>query len=103
MIRMTVMYPNAEDAVFDMDYYLSTHIPLVQERCGDALTSCSVEQGLGGGAPGSAPPFLVIARLCVDSMEDFQTHVAPHDPEFAADIPNFTNIKPIVQINEVIM
>jgi uncharacterized protein (TIGR02118 family) len=103
MIQFTIMYPNAEDAVFDMDYYLNKHFALVQERCGHALTSCSVEQGLGGGAPGSPPPYLVIARLCLDSMEDFQVHVAPYDLEFAADIPNFTNITPLFQINEVIM
>ena len=103
MIQFTVMYPNTEDAVFDMDYYLNTHIALVQERCGNALRSCSVEQGLGGGAPGSPPPYLVIFRLSVDSIEDFQAYVTPHDPEFAADIPNFTNITPIMQINEVVM
>jgi len=27
MINVTVMYPNAADKTFDMDYYLATHIP----------------------------------------------------------------------------
>jgi len=36
-------------------------------------------------------------------MDDFLTYVAPHDPAFAADVPNFTNIVPVIQINEVIM
>ena len=37
MIVMTVMYPNKPDAKFDMEYYCNTHIPLVQEKVGDAL------------------------------------------------------------------
>jgi uncharacterized protein (TIGR02118 family) len=103
MIRLTVMYPDSEDAYFDMDYYLNTHIAMVQEKCGPAVTECSVETGLGGAAPGAPAPYRVIARICVDSMDDFVKYVAPHDPEFAADIPNFTNIRPVIQINEVVM
>jgi uncharacterized protein (TIGR02118 family) len=97
------MYPDSEDAYFDMDYYKNKHMALVREKCGDAIKECSIEQGLGGGAPGSAAPYRVIARITVDSMDDFLAHVAPHDPDFAADVCNFTNIKPIVQINEVIL
>ena len=103
MIRLTVMYPDAEDAYFDMDYYLNSHIALGLELCGDAVKECSVEQGLGGGAPGAPAPYRVMARICVDSMEDFAKYVAPHDPEFGADVPNFTNIVPVIQINEVVM
>jgi len=97
------MYPDAEDAFFDMDYYTNKHIALVKETCGDAIKECSVEQALGGGGAGSEAPYRVIARLSVDSMDDFLKYVAPNDPIFAADVPNFTNIKPVIQINEVIM
>ena len=100
---MTVMYPDREDAFFDMDYYQNKHIAMVKEKCGHVLRECTVEQGLGGPAPGSPPTYRVIARLCFDSMEDFQTYVAPYDPEFIADVPNFTNIVPVLQISEVVM
>jgi uncharacterized protein (TIGR02118 family) len=103
MIRLTVMYPDAEDAYFDMEYYLNTHMALVREKCGDALKDCTVEQGLGGAAPGSRAPYRVTCRLSLDSMDDFLSDFAPHDPVFAADIPNFTNIKPVIQINEVVL
>jgi uncharacterized protein (TIGR02118 family) len=103
MIRMTVMYPNAEDAYFDMDYYRDKHIEMVKEKCGDALKGCSVEQGLGGAEPGSEPPYLVITRIDVESMDDFLAYVAPHDAEFGADVPNFTNIQPVIQLCEVVI
>jgi len=70
MIRLTIMYPDAEDAYFDMDYYLNKHIAMVKELCGDAVKECSVERGLGGGGPGAPAPYRVITRLCVDSMGD---------------------------------
>ena len=97
------MYPDAEDAYFDMDYYTNKHIALVKEACGDAIKECSVDQALGGGGPGSEAPYRVIARLSVESMDDFLKYVAPNDPVFAAGVPNFTNIKPVIQINEVVL
>jgi uncharacterized protein (TIGR02118 family) len=103
MIRLTIMYPDAEDAYFDMDYYINKHITLVKDTCGDAIKACTVEQALGGGGPGSEASYRVVARLSVDSMDDFLKYVAPNDPIFAADVPNFTNIKPVIQINEVVM
>ncbi len=39
MIKVTVFYPYDEGKKFDMDYYCSKHIPLVQQKLGDALKS----------------------------------------------------------------
>ena len=50
----------------------------------------------------TGPP-RVIAHITVESMPDFLAHIAPHDPDFAADVPNFTNIRPVIQIEEVIV
>jgi hypothetical protein len=33
-INCTVLYPNDNDATFDMKYYLDTHMPLVLEKFG---------------------------------------------------------------------
>jgi uncharacterized protein (TIGR02118 family) len=102
VIEMIVMYPNREDARFDMDYYMNKHIPMVQEKIGAALKGCYVQKGLGGAAPGSPAPYLVICRLCFDSMDDVATHLAPHDKAFGEDVPNYTNVAPVMQLNEVV-
>ena len=32
---MTILYPKTEDSTFDMDYYTSTHMPMVAKAFGD--------------------------------------------------------------------
>ena len=100
MIRLTIMYPESEGATFDMDYYLNKHIALVNEKCAPAIRECTVEQCVAGPDPA---PYRVIARIGVDSMDDFLKYVAPNDPVFAADVPNFTNIRPVIQVTEVVL
>ena len=31
---MTILYPKTDDATFDMDYYTSTHMPMVAKALG---------------------------------------------------------------------
>jgi hypothetical protein len=39
----------------------------------------------------------------LDSLADLEAYPAPNDAAFAADIPNFTDIKPQIQISEVVV
>jgi uncharacterized protein (TIGR02118 family) len=61
----------------------------------------AAEQGLAGGAPGSAPTYIAIGHLLFDSVEAFETAFAPHASEILADVPNYTNAKPVIQINQI--
>ena len=72
MITLTVFYPNRDGAKFDMDYYLTSHIPMLKRVLGSALKSCIVEQGLGGPAPGTKAEFAVLCHLRFDSVESYQ-------------------------------
>ena len=101
MIKVSVLYPHSEDSHFDMDYYCNSHMPMVRERCGPAVRSIAVEQGLAGGTPDSAPTYAALGHLYFDSVDDFQGAFGPHSDEIMADIPNYTDIQPIIQISEV--
>jgi uncharacterized protein (TIGR02118 family) len=103
MIRITVLYPAGDGLTFDMDYYLKTHIPLFRKRMGAAMKDIRVERGVSGGAPGSAAPFVAMVRGTFDSVEAFETAFAPHAAEIQGDIPNYTNIRPVLQISEVLV
>ncbi|HEX8764213.1 MAG TPA: EthD family reductase [Candidatus Acidoferrum sp.] len=66
-----------------------------------ALKAVAVEHGIAGGTPGSAPPYLAIGQLQFDSLEAFQASFGPHSQEIMADIPNYTDTQPIIQISAV--
>lgn len=101
MIKVSVMYPSGKDAKFDIDYYTATHMPMVQGKLGAALKKIAVEQGLAGGAPGSPPAYVAMGHLYFDSVESFQAAFGPHAAAIMADLPNFTNATPTVQISAV--
>jgi uncharacterized protein (TIGR02118 family) len=101
MIKVSVMYPNSADTTFDMDYYSATHIPLVTELLGDALQSVAIDAGLAGGAPGQAAPFIGMGHMTFNTLEAFQQSFGPNAEQIVADIPNFTNAQPQIQISEI--
>lgn len=103
MIKVSVFYPNGPGAKFDMQYYCARHIPLVQRLCGTELKSAAVEGGIAGAAPGSAPSFLAMGHLVFDSVEAFQGSFGPHSNEIVGDVPNYTNIQPVIQISQIMM
>lgn len=103
MIKVSVLYPSKEGAKFDMGYYVKSHIPMVQKLLGAALKGVAVEQGLAGGMPGTSAPFLALGHLMFDSVEAFQGAFGPHGQAIAADVANYTNVQPVIQISEVKM
>ena len=103
MIRMSVMYPAGEGKKFDLDYYVNKHMPLVKTRfTGMGFVRYEVDKGLAGGAPGSPAPFVSVGHVYFDSTGELQKAVAAHGKELFADVPNFTNIAPQVQISEIV-
>jgi len=101
MIKVNVFYPGGEGKNFDMEYYINNHVPLVSKTLGDALKEASYDKGLGGGAPGSPETYVAIANFYFNSMEEFGQAFAAGAPTLMGDLPNFTNIEPLVQISEV--
>jgi uncharacterized protein (TIGR02118 family) len=101
MIKASVFYPNNEGSKFDMDYYCNSHIPMVRQRLGTACKGAAVEQGIAGPTPGSRPAFIAMGHIYFESVEAFQTAFNPHAEAIMADIPNYTDIQPTLQISEV--
>lgn len=100
MTIVTVIYPRSEGATFDYDYYAATHLPLVTARWRDAgLQGVEALRGVAG-ADGGDAPFLAMAMIRFDSLASFQSAVGgPHAAEIMGDIANFTNVRPVVQVN----
>jgi uncharacterized protein (TIGR02118 family) len=103
MVRVSVFYPNKAGVTFDMDYYVTKHMPMVKQKLGAACKSMTIDAGLGGGGPGAPAAFVAMCHLGFDSAEAFQAALAPHAQEIMGDIPNYTNAQPVIQISEVKM
>jgi uncharacterized protein (TIGR02118 family) len=100
--NITVLYPKTtvDDESFDMDYYVTKHMPLVMKIWGPkGLTGWQV---IGFEADDATSQYLAGS---IFSFENSATaRKVLEIPESAAlfeDIPNFTNIKPVVMKGNV--
>ena len=100
-IKVSVLYPTTAGEKFDNDYYCNTHLPLVGKLLGDALIGATAEKGLGGAAPGTPATYVAMGNMYFNTIEDFQNAFGPNAEEIMSDLPNFTNIQPVIQISEV--
>lgn len=102
MIRVAVMYKNKPDAKFDMDYYREKHMPLVKE--------CYLPHGLAGleldeavsKSGDRAAPYIAIGYLTFPDMEAFMAAIKSSGKQVMADVENFTDIQPLVQISKLV-
>jgi len=105
MIRISILYPNNKGSWFDISYYAKTHMPMSIKLLSahPGFKGISVEHGLGGMVPGSAPNYIAMCHYLFNSMEDFLAAFTPNASVLQADMPNYTNIEPIIQFNEVLI
>ena len=100
MIKVSVFYPNSAGATFDMAYYTSKHMPMVKKLVA-GCKGIAAEKGVAGGTPGSKPTYIAAGHLLFDSVAAFHSGFGPHAEEIMADIPNYTNAQPVIQISEI--
>lgn len=105
MTKISILYPNNPNARFDMGYYIDTHMPLSIELLSahPGFKGVSVERGLGGAMPGTDAAFTVMCHFLFDSVEEFMAAFMPHAAVLQGDMPNYTDIEPIIQISEVLI
>lgn len=99
-VSLQVAYPN-ENTTFDLDYYLTKHMEIVKEHFGPHMSGATVSRGLSGGAPGSEPPFHVIATLNFADEAAIKAALGA-GAAVAGDIPNFYNGQPVMMVGEVL-
>jgi uncharacterized protein (TIGR02118 family) len=70
---------------------------------GESCKYYTVDKGLAGGTPGTPATYVAMCHIFCDSVESFQKGFGPHSQEIMADIPNYTNLTPAIQISEVVV
>lgn len=95
MVIVSALYPIGPEDTFDMDYYLQRHIPMVR---GLLEPKGLREVRVFSSSPKAAYP--VIAELIFDDRDSVDAGLASLGPETMNDVPNYTNVTPIMQISE---
>lgn len=101
MIKVAIFYPNGEGKTFDMDYYSNKHMPMAASLFGDSLKGMIIDNGISGRTPDSPANYLAIGYFYFDTMDSYKNSMGPNSEELRADVPNFTNIRPEIQVSEV--
>ncbi|MBS1831574.1 MAG: EthD family reductase [Acidobacteria bacterium] len=103
MIRALVLYPSTATR-FDFDYYLTKHTPLLEQLWKPlGLVSVSISRGVSGLLPGTQPSYTVATVLTFESPEALSKAVSNGGAQILADIPNFTDVQPDVQVCDVLL
>ncbi|TGO28237.1 hypothetical protein BPAE_0030g00230 [Botrytis paeoniae] len=94
-VIVTVIYPKTETSTFDMDYYMKTHMPLVQEKWGPYglknWTVTKLDESAG---------YSVQALLWFESKEAWAKAGEAEGPTIMGDVPKFSSEKPLLVFGE---
>ncbi|MEP7112805.1 MAG: EthD family reductase [Ilumatobacteraceae bacterium] len=94
MIKLSVSYPNGDGTTFDHDYYATSHVPLCVSTFSPVKTE--IDKGIDG-------PNAAGVHFYFESMEGLQAALgSPQMGDVMADVANYTNIAPVMQISEVV-
>ena len=77
---------------------------MVNKNMGNrGLIKVEVDKGVSGPDPSEPAPFVAIAHLTFNTVEEVHEAFKAVGREVMGDIPNFTDIKPTVQISEIVV
>ena len=95
MHKISVLYPTGVGSTFDMDYYRTKHREICFQSL-EGLERMDIDQGIDG-------PYHAVGNLFFPSLEAIQKSMTgPNAGNAAADVVNYTNVTPVIQIAEVI-
>lgn len=98
---ITVMYPNTPGVTFDFSYYLERHATLIDRLYGSSIRKLELRRGTAT-PDGKPAPYVAIINIWIADQAAFDAAGAKHGATLIADVPNFTNAMPTIQIDEVV-
>lgn len=94
-IAVQVLYPKSDK--FDWEYYIPMHMGMVEEQM--APLSWFVMRGVDGLIP---PTYQAIACMMFESQPEWEAIFAKTSEALLADIPMYTDARPIIQVSEIV-
>src|SRR5258708_15310870 len=100
MIKVSVLYPNKPGTHFDMNYYVTKHMPLAMRWLSKGLRKTEVDAGLHGTALSEPPAFHGGCQFYFDTVDAFVAVLGPAAAQLTADIPKYTHVAPLVHFHQ---
>lgn len=105
MICVSSLYPKQADTRFDWEYYRTQHMPrsIAWLSAAPGFRAVSVERGVDVEFPPIPALYVAMCHYYFDSLEAFLAAFQPHADALQADIANYTNVRPIIHITDVLI
>lgn len=85
-----------------MEYYETKHMPMVAGYLDSNLVKYTIEKGLASGIPNTPLPFIAIGSFYVKNLSEYQASIGPNIDTIRSDFSNYTDIRPIILVSEVV-
>ena len=103
MIRVTVSYRNEPEKKFDWDYFMGDHMALLHRELDHrGMVRVEIDKGISAADPNASAPFIAVAHLIFNTVEDVHTAFIAAGRPVMGDVPNYTDISPTLQISEML-
>ncbi|HEX5092122.1 MAG TPA: EthD family reductase [Burkholderiales bacterium] len=104
MTKISILYPARAGARFDFAYYVGNHMPMSIGRLSahPGFRGVSVERGLTS-LPGTQSVYAAMCHFLFTSLADFLAAFEPHAALLQGDLVNYTDIRPLIQVSEVLI
>lgn len=98
---ITVLYPNKPGVTFNFEYYRDHHATLIERLYSEGIAKIELRRGVA--TPDNSPvPYIAIINIWIGSQQVFDEAGAKHGATLVADVKNFTNAMPTIQIDEIV-
>jgi uncharacterized protein (TIGR02118 family) len=99
---ITVLYPAKDNDAFDFEFYLRRHVPLIRDILGDSLDRIEVRKGASSQDGAGSPTYTCVISIWIKDWPAYERAIAARASELIAEVPLFTKVMPVMQIDEVI-
>ena len=100
MVRVSFVYRKDRGSHFDLEFYIHRHMPKVRAALAPhGLTAVEVDVPAGDGAD---HPFHAVGHPYFERAEQFAEGFSLEGPALKANIPNYTDVAPEIQVSKVV-
>ena len=99
---LTILYPYGNPDTFNHDYYRDSHLPMIMKLCGTkAISRFELRKGLSSQDGTGAPPYTATINIYIGDQEAFDKAGKLHNQTMIDDVPNFSQVHPVIIPTEV--